>query len=487
MEINDIDFIESIDDYPVFTPAHWKKLRKDLENFIEHTDKKTGEVTKPFQDCLNYYTFGTDVSDKVAVSALFLLLSLTSNPDQKIYTFQGTKKLVLWWLIIGMSGVARKSAMIDRNKDIIEAMNASGLTREIVLHPDNFTAPKLIINLSEEPQQCLLADEISKIFKTGKKEHSNTLGETLSQVYDCPREVVQDTVVRGTERIMNPYVVIGGGTQPRTAFVEIGEDIMSQGLMMRWNYILEFEKENYRRMSPSKQVYNQYMQKAVDFATILTGSTIQDFYYKNTSLLEKYLHDVEIIERNAYKDIMSSVFPYYARVIPKTLKMAALLENAKQCYFGNTSTTVTIQDDAMNIAVRAMRMYEQEFRQFVKTMRTTAQSKEVETDDEAQRYVLEKIISSKYGIITTRDLIKATKYNRNKLREITDTLLESEEIGSIVAPKVTPGRGSPPKIYYYRHGALNLDDDLAEVYYLRKNGKINKAIELEQRIEDERL
>ena len=467
--MKDLNFIENLPNYPTFTYNDWKKLRKELETYISRPNTASGKVDYPLKSVINYFAYSTDISDKMIVQATLGLLSTLSKREQKVYSSTGDTELSTWFFVIGMSGVARKTTTINRIRKVIDLLNdrfmANNNNTDAVfdLYPDSFTAPKLLTDMSTDEddipdlaisKKLIISDEISMLIKESRQEYSSKIPEIMSKLYDCPEEYGFATKSGGRRKITEPYMTIYGGTQPRTAFLQFSEDLLAQGFLQRFMYVLELEKVNYKRIRATRTPANRYMNSVVDFAEIITGSTIEGMTFSATDMFEAYQEHAELIEQEAYKNLTSPIFPYWARVIPQVLKIAGLLENAKQTFLGNTSQRIHISDDTLDLATRIVRMFEQEFRQFIKYMRTNAQSDVVETEDETLTYVENKIKETKYGVVSLQTLLKQTRFSYNKLRGYTQTLIQSDIIGRGSVQKIedgkSDGRGSPGTLFFDR-------------------------------------
>ena len=451
----DLDFIESLPECGKFVLNDWDKLRKDLERFIEAPDN-TGKDQYPIRDLYAHFMDIHDISPKFATTAILFLLSSCTRLEQVIVTKQGDEHLNLWCITIGQSTIMRKTR-IDRK--IRKLLKMAGIS----LIPSKFTTPAMFL-VFQEPNNvgALVRGEFSGLLSDMDKEHYKDLPEALCELYDCEPEIVRVTRTNKTERIENPYVTYWTSTQPAN-FELFTNRLFGQGYLMRYLYCMELEKwvwydrsfdpkpteETMTTINGLLQVINTtYITTVVPSRKTVAYNTYQDYCKK--------------IAKKAEKDVRSIIYSYYGRVEEFVLKIAGILEIARSAYIGiipEEDGEIPLTDDTLDLAVRIVRMYEQEFRKLIKEVRAVAQSDPVKTDRDNQQYVLNAITKSDEGVASIGELIDNTKLPEKKLRAIVKSLETAGTIiGTFPIRNAYGKRGNVPRVFWINRKDETLHD-----------------------------
>ncbi len=82
MTLSDIDYIESLPECVKYKPSDWKKLQKELSNFI--VIQHQGKIKlKPLEQMYAYF-MQSDISPKMATHAILMTLSGATRRDQVV-------------------------------------------------------------------------------------------------------------------------------------------------------------------------------------------------------------------------------------------------------------------------------------------------------------------------------------------------------------------------------------------------------------------
>jgi len=460
MTLTDIDYIESLPNCIEYKDSDWYKLKTELSDYI--VTRKDGKLFKPIENMYNFL-MRSDISPKMATHNILFTLSSTTRRDQTINYHNGRQHFNIWGIVIGHSSVARKSVTEDRAEELLVAAG-------VPIIPSNFTASAMFPVLRQYTSGAMVGAEFTRLLKAFQKEHFNELPETLCQVYDCKAEIKKFTRMHGEETIENAYFTFLGSTTP-FAYEYFTEDLFVQGYLMRFIYCLETKKVVYKKTRFAPNLIKTDQTAAVTLLTAMLNTDILNVERgddQNIPLaFTEYQDYCDQIVMRMEEEERSIVFSYYGRTPEFVLKVAGLLELARQSAYGLKTTTVGLGDDSIILAVKIVRMFEQEFRKLVKRVRKVALSSPVKTDRDTLQFVMNQIAT--HGVISNPELLNVTNYNRNKLRELINTLVESRKINVAQAPS-TGGRGAPPILFYPPNNIYgDIDNKKAVIIWLKRN------------------
>lgn len=449
------------------TMKDWTMLRERLEVFISKQDENENKVY-PLRNMFAYLTDTTDISDKMAITGVIFTLSSSTRKDQYIKIMQGSKNLNIWTLLIGQSSNARKTTTEKKIKRLLEGA-------DVTLIPQNFTGPAIIDVLGRTPQGSLIKSEVSRLFKSFKREYNEELPESLSQIYDCDDVVEHVTRTRGHEIVRDPYVIIWGATTP-FAYEHFTDELFMQGFLQRFLYCMELEKVKYDPLSFESDLSDIHQQYSSELLRAMRGTSIQTVRpYQTTQKWDQYQKYVKDIALSQYQDERSTVFPYWGRVSEFVLKIAGILEIARASYIGlepiEPDNYIPLNPNTLDLAIDIVQLYEQEFLTLIQKVRYVAGSENIKTDRTVKNYINNIILGTDNGIISNPDLLEQSEFSRKKVIGIINTLIEEEALGTCYAP-ISQTRGSAPRLYYVFSDYE--DEEEMKCVWVREIGKSDK-------------
>ncbi len=450
----DLEFVESLPECGKFTMKDWEKLKLELEKFIEIPDSN-GVLMQPIQDLYAYFMDTTDISPKFATTCILFLLSSATRLDQVVVIRQGDTHLNIWFGTIGQSSTTRKTTVEHKIKRVLELA-------QIEMLPSKFTTAGLFLVMAHESQGVLIRGEFSGMLKDFVRDHYNDLPEVLCEVYDCEPEIKKWTKGNREESIENPYITLWTSTQPIN-YILFEEKLFSQGFLQRFLYCLEQEKYTWYDLSFDPQMHKTSLKNATVLLQAIQGTDITTIRPSTvTNSWKVYQNYCKKIQLQSHKDELSTLYPYYGRIPEFVLKVAGILEIARHSFLGwspDEDGSIGLTDEALDLAVKMVRLFEQEFRTLTRKVRSIASSDPVKTEKDHRNHILNAIASSPGGVISMPELIIDTILSKNKLREVLESLLDSNQILWTFATRQPVGkRGAPPKLYW-----IASDDEMKEM------------------------
>ncbi len=441
----DLDYIESLPECPKSVLNDWDKLRKELEDYIEAPDSN-GTIIYPLQDMYSFYMDTTDISPKFATTAVLFDLSSATRLEQRVITRQGDENLNLWFISIGQSSIMRKTTVERKNKKILRAA-------DIYLIPSKFTVAGMFTALANNTQGALIRSEFSGLLSEVHKEHYQELPEALCEVYDCEPEIVRYTKTNKRESIDDSYITYWTSTQPIN-YELFTDRLFSQGFLMRYLYCMELEKWTWYDRSFDPKPEEETLETITGLLQAINSTYITTIIpSRKTVAYNAYQTYCKKVAMRSMYDDRSIIYSYYGRLEEFVLKIAGILELSRAAYLGgeipDEDGELALTDETLDLAVKIVRLYEQEFRLLVKKVRAVAASDPVKTDRDNQQYVLDALTDSDGGIASIGELINSTKFGDKKVRAIIKTL---ETAGTIIGhypERNAKGmRGTAPRLYW---------------------------------------
>jgi len=473
-KLYDLEFIKSHAMSKDVNKKDWKSISLKLQNLVSKKGDDGLEM-KPIKNLYKYFMDTSDISHKMATTAILYVLSATTRRDQIVRSVQANKHLNLWVMLIGQSSNSRKTTTEGRIKKLLKSV-MDHLPEEddyrVNSITSNFTGPAIINVLEKNPRGYLIKSEASRFIKSFKREFNQELPEAMCQLYDCDDKVEYLSRTRDLETVDNPYVVLWGATTPY-AYEHFTDDLFMQGFFQRFLFCLELEKERYDPLSFGEDISQKHKEFSSELLNAMRSSTIKTLEPTGTNTWINYQNYVRDVTMNSYEDERSIVYPYWGRVSEFVLKIAGILQLAKSSYlgiegYGDTGVAM-VQEQTLDLAIEIVQMYEQEFLALIKKVRFVNESAEVKTD----RNILEQVKSYFFGseerVLSHPDLLTNFDLTTPKMKPIIQTLIESEFL-SFTYPVRNIQRGSAPKLYYVTESFAN--EEAAQcMWFLSKDAR----------------
>lgn len=209
------------------------KHEPEFENLLpkDHLISKYMEINGELTDAYPEYHF---------VSALFML-SLLSKRKVEINVSPHKIYPNLWFFIVGLSTVSRKSTAVKLAKMY---MSMAQLSDNLL--PDDFTPEALIAELANKPQSGFIRDEVGEFIAKMKKNYQLGTSELFCQIYDNP-DYYERKLRKETFKINNLYMPFLAATTPRSLARNASVDDLETGFYSRMDFIWPSRPKKSRR------------------------------------------------------------------------------------------------------------------------------------------------------------------------------------------------------------------------------------------------
>ena len=128
----------------------------------------------------------------------------------------------------------------------------------------------------------------------------------------------------------------------------------------------------------------------------------------------------------------------------------------------DSTTWIGLTDDALLLAITIMKMYETEFRQFIREVRKQkGNSLQVKTQRDENLYVVMCIDSLRYKCGSIPEIMQVTVFGFNKTRTLVSDLIISKQLRNINVPATGRGR---PKLIYVLYDDPRADVDIIDIW-----------------------
>lgn len=436
------------------TLEDWKKIKDKLEKFVRK--KEDGKIVYPIKNLYSYFMDTTDISEKMATTAILYLLSSATRRDQQIEFMQGRQRLNIWTILVGQSSITRKTTT---ERKISRLLNDAGVPRLT----QNFTGPAIINVLRDNPNGYLIKSEMSRFLKSFQRDYNAGLPESMCQLYDCDDRVEYYTRTNQREIVENPFVVMWGATTPY-AYPFFRDEEFIQGFFQRFLFCMETEKNRYNPISfgaSMSEIHRNYSAELMRTMREYDVSLIRTDENSNSKLWTEYQNYVtEIIDLGDQFD-NSPVFPYWGRTTDSILKIAGVLQLAKDSFLDlpymetegeNSENYIMCTKETIQLAIEIMLLYEQEFLELIKRKRFVSESREVKDDNLLIQKIKDIVNNTDEKVMSTSEILSSSDMLQAKVRETLGTLVTRGDF-KIVSRELNkynlPGKtGGLPNIYY---------------------------------------
>jgi len=170
------------------------------------------------------------------VSALMILSCIV---NRNIFVNFGHRHIYpsLWCVLLGKSGMFRKSTMIDLVSKFVLAIKP-----DFVMEQES-SSEYFATTLAEKSKVLFVQDEFISLLDSFKKEYSSLTKRLLVELYDREIPWSRGTMGGGKVEIIDPFVNIITGTTPAWLQQAISESDIKGGFLPRFLLIYANEKE----------------------------------------------------------------------------------------------------------------------------------------------------------------------------------------------------------------------------------------------------
>jgi len=418
-----------------------------VETWVRVLDRKT-DANRPLKEA----------------AALFVISSLV-GPKAVIPTDAGDIILNEWFLIIGPTGISRKSTVAKLARSYLNKVWSGRYSV-----PDVFT-PEALIDELEANKGFLpwIMDEFAIILEmTKKKDYMASLTGDLQKLYDG-EDIAWRTRTRGVIKVQKPYVTAFLCTTPFAVREKlITESMIHHGFLNRVLLIWDDGVENFvpmtdrmlsleglRERDPDEEMLLSWGAKLhrLDASIVLTATK---------SVLDS-VKELEIALNEALKKIGEVERAIKARYITHLLKLSGLYrisrmtaEDLERCREGNKPVWIELED--LNRAAEFLKIVDKSFNRLLEEVRRAEVSKpRIENIEELVETVKKIVLTygRREGDAYVIDRTELLKHWRRKTGADKDTLnralAELEEEEQCESVKVQPkGPGRPKTLYRCR-------------------------------------
>lgn len=401
---------------------------------------------------LNYVPTSKDWAESIATS----VLSTVMGSRRKIYNRIGALHLNVWYLMVGPSGLAYKTAPL-----LYFAMpTLAEVTRKIdypVILPSRYSLEGLMEYIaSGHNMGIIIRDEFTGMIKEAYgKQYLADIIEFLSELYDGGLQK-RYTRKAKLEQAVDVYVSFLAATTPYL-YRLMKPDFFIQGTGNRLMYILHTsQKHNYPpaeeffyELQRDKAREEQLKAYASDLAKLYSapfeyisplpeaGQMWMDFkVQKETSAQTRF-----------EKDFYDLHYTYMVRLPEMALKLSGLrcVSRSYQTLPKSSIEQIMINAEDMKWAIEKVERHYKYFEEFLKTWRTKPEPMEARTFGDQTNFILELLHTS--GGLTWSELRRKAPWEKRIWSEIMRYLWDTKQI--CVWRGKARGKGGPLPIVVY--------------------------------------
>jgi len=209
--------------------SEWDFIEACIRELDKHTD-----ANRPLKEASGLFIVSSLVPKAI------IPLATSSNSFARDRGPKGMK-LNEWFLIIGLTGMSRKTSVLNRTKSYLDT-----ILGDSYLAPDIFTPEALIDTLKERSTSPWVMDEFAMILEmTKNKEYMGELTGLLQKLYDG-QTIRRRTKTGGEVLVPDPYVTVLLSTSYYAVQNKlITEDMIHHGFLNRMLIIWDDGVENF--------------------------------------------------------------------------------------------------------------------------------------------------------------------------------------------------------------------------------------------------
>ena len=402
----------------------------------------------------------SDMSWKVAIAGAFTILTGVTKRDVYIDTKQEKLRLNLWMMILGFSGISRKSTTRRAIYDLLSKIEY------VDIIPSKMTPEALYDELKNTPNAQILGDEMGSFFKSLKKEYMREMSDILSDIYDCKSVLERKTMSGGRVTVRDPYLrFYGGATDSIINYLD--EEHFKQGFLPRFLFVLDFDLKS-RQLSLIGEptlTYEKNIDQLVNDLKNIGSLNVKSLLYlehpKEFIQFQEYCRSL-LFEHTKRGDTLTA--PYYARLPWLALKIAGILYLSDLAVGEGTKLSINIlPKEYIILGTMFMQLFEQEYLSLVYRFKASAPTTKFYTK-EAQLNRIENVLKLNNSVASRTVILKQSSMMEDDFNKTIQTLNSNETIGItpitkdlLVAHKFLkstndryPFKGKPPIILWLK-------------------------------------
>jgi hypothetical protein len=386
-----------------------------MSNESDRRDNEAEENSKDNDILSSFWKLaeGTEVPDLYAIWGG--LIAVSSVMGRKCWMDRGVYELYpnLFVLFVSPSGKNRKSTCIGWVDSVLRKLQPKPEILATRITPE---AMKMALSGEEgkpkEAHGIILADEFTVFLD--RNSWNMGLGNIMCQLYDC-KETSHQTMSHGKMELIKPYIVLLGGTTPKTIRDDMPKEFIGSGLASRIICVyVEDQKPGVPFPPTGKGLIRDKIVTELEKISVINGEFVLDAEARSSfvNIYHKWRDDP------LYEQIAQMIDGYPSRRCEILLKIAMII-----------CATMTGQR-----TISKKHIYTAEG-MLVKTERFIPSAFQLITGTEVggvNKEILDQIV--RFGMIARPALIREFRHKLN-LQEIEDTiklLINSDEITSVI-------------------------------------------------------
>ena len=430
----------------------------------------------------------TDAYPEYAFCCALSMLSIATSRKLKIMIKPNTIYPNLWFMLLGISTISRKSTAINIMDNILKMAKI-----DIKRMPDSFSMEALMQRLSVDATGYFAIKEFGGFLSTLGKKYNTGTEAFFCELYDNPIHF-ERKLRKETFDMDDIFINIIGGTIPKSLSKYVPVSDLDSGLMARLMSVWPERKKETRGIETLKDIDEKLQMK---LANEIRG--LYEFFDNHNEIIKVKIEDDALLVLNSWISTMeekiqkmenperfSSVF---GRATDYVVKIASLIRlgNTDIINIINTINTLThsqLKNDT-NVACIELTANLRELCELLsvdyKSMITSIYYvnnifipyalkvyefiEQFEDTDKLERVYL---IIKRHGIITHSDLLRHSHMKAKDFTEIIETLITSNKVRKYIKDS---GK-TKPNISYK---ALAPDNDVMRNFEIRDDVNVNDS------------
>jgi len=385
------------------------------------------------------------------------LLSTVMGPEKFISDRMSKLNMNVWFLMVGPSGLAKKSLPLKSYLFPILLKVSDYLPDNYpIILPSRFSVEGLIEYLSEKSMGCIARDEFTSMFKEAyNKRYLSDAIEFLSELYDGTIQK-RSTISHGTHEIRNVYVTFIAATTPHLYKV-MKPDFFVQGTGNRILYEV-YEDRDLPPIDPDDFFKGPIYEEEKEGKIESIAETLAKIRHSNVQYLipdeeaseiwTKYEYEKRNEARRRFnEDNYDLHYTYISRMAEMVLKMSGLRAISRAWNVvirKDMAAELIILESDMDWAIRKVEHHYEQFCRMLDNWRVRPEPLAARTLNEQAFYVIEKLKDKERGVPWWK-LRKSTKWEVSTWREVLKYLWDTNSV-RIVEGESTGGR--KPILFY---------------------------------------
>lgn len=378
------------------------------------------------KDYLKWITPTTEAPDEFHV--LVALTVISTITERKIFIEHGIEPLYpnIWGLLVGPSGISRKSSALKGGKKLLRLIDSGFLCA------DDTSPEKFVTGFAQQSTKILFEDELGDFLAKLEKSYMAGMKERVTKLFDNPPDIKRD-LMSGEIVAKDPFFNFMAASTPAWLCAKLKEEDLYSGFLNRWIVVVNNMPDKTISNPPSGDIELQHhlVRTLKDLRKIRGAAT---FTQEVEHRYDKWYNTMHAEVRTGL--MQSSLGSFWTRLEDYTIKIALLLELAK----GNKELIIGL--DTLQSALLLVNY-------FKTTIRALVEDELVFTNDMKNKRKVYKIIKE------TKEIKKGELLNRsNMLKRSFDPVIETLIYEGLVKIKEIEHEGRGRKGIIYTLGEI---------------------------------